>query len=169
MVTFFAASFAGSESAEILTGETTKDITFVTNDDNIDESDGSFTISLTSGTSYTLGSTANITVNVSDNDIPVISIADASSVVEGTDSHAVFTLTANILPLNSLTINYNVSGDVEYIPSGQRQQTTAILSFTLNSAIGNYTASLNIPIDDDEVEESDGVITVTLLADDSTP
>ena len=108
-------------------------------------------------------------MNVSDNDIPVISIADASSVVEGTDSHAVFTLTATILPLNSLTINYNVSGDVEYISSGQRQQTSAILSFALNSATGNYTASLNIPIVDDEVEESDGIITVTLLADDSTP
>ena len=158
---------SGSETGTILAGETTKELSFTTVDDEIDEPDGSFTVSLINGTGYTLGTNTRITVNVLDNDVPVISIANASPVVEGTDSHAVFTLTASILPVNPVAINYIVSGDTRFIPSGQ--ETTAILSFANNSATSSFTAFLNIPIHDDEVDEADGVISVTLQPDTSSP
>ena len=164
---FFTTDFSGSETGTILAGETTKELSFTTVDDEIDEPDGSFTVSLINGTGYTLGTNTRITVNVLDNDVPVISIANASPVVEGTDSHAVFTLTASILPVNPVAINYIVSGDTRFIPSGQ--ETTAILSFANNSATSSFTAFLNIPIHDDEVDEADGVISVTLQPDTSSP
>ena len=77
---FFATSFSGSGSENILTGGTSVNINFETQDDNIDEEDGSFTITLTSSTAYTLGTTSSITVNVADNDsapadAPVISVS----------------------------------------------------------------------------------------------
>ena len=77
---FFAASFSGRGSAQILAGGTSVDIEFETQDDTIDEEDSSFTIALTSSTAYTLGTTSSLTVNVADNDsapadAPVISVS----------------------------------------------------------------------------------------------
>ena len=130
-----------------MAGESTKDINFETEDDNIDELDGSFTISLTNGTEYTLGTEISKTVNVLDNDVPVISIADATPVVEGVDSYAEFVLTASIDPINDLDINFNIGGDTQFMPFNF--QTPRRLSFASNSATGEYTTALDITIEDD--------------------
>ena len=171
---FFASSFAGSDSVTLSAGETTKTIDLVTHDDNVDEPNGSFTITLATSTNYTPGSTSSITVNVADNDIPVISIADATAVVEGTDDNAVFTITSSLLPKGPLAINFVIDGDVGFLPTRQTlfhnvTNTSAQLTFVSNVATGNYTATLNVPIHDDEVDEADGSITVTLLADNNSP
>ena len=156
---FFATDFSGSDSATILAGETAKNIEFVTHDDNIEEPDGSFTITLTSSTSYTLGTTSSVTVNVTDNDDPpVISIADATAVVEGTDANAVFTLTASN-PVSQLrSINVSITGATGFVQPDQIP-TTATLD------ANSTTATLNIPIHDDSEFEADGIIIVTI----STP
>ena len=53
---FFTSSFSGSSSVKIWPGGTSEDFSHATHDDDVEESDGSFTIALEAGTSYTLGS-----------------------------------------------------------------------------------------------------------------
>ena len=168
---FFATSFAGSGSATILEGELTKDIEFNTHDDNVDEPDGSFTITLSSSSNYTLGSTSSITVNVTDNDdTPVISIAGAPAVVEGTDSHAVFTLTASNPASELTTIKVLVTGANAYLTGDQNSYITdAQISMTATLLANSTTTSLSVPIHDDEVYFLTSEIDVTLLPDDVTP
>ena len=153
---FFATEFHGGDTAMILADETSKVLSFTTNDDNLDEPDGSFTITLETSTNYSFGSTSSVTIDVADNDDPpVISIADAPAVVEGTDSDAVFTLTASRQVSEIRTINITIDGAIGFMPSGQ-VPTTA----TLNA--NSTTATLTIPIEDDDVDEADGTITVTI-------
>ena len=155
---FFATSFDGTDAVTILAGDSTKTIDLVTHDDNVDEQDGSFTISLASSSTYTLGTTFGITVNVADNDdLPVINIADASPVVEGIDLNAVFTLTASHPASETRTINVSVFGATGFIPSRQIPTTATLAALST-------TATLNIPIEDDDVDEADGIITVTISA-----
>ena len=155
---FFTASFTGSSSEKIWAGGTSENLVFVTDDDNIDEPDGSFTISVMSSPNYSLGSSSSITINVSDNDAPpVISIADATAVVEGTDANAVFTLTATHPASTTRTINVSITGATGFIPTGQ-------ISTSVTLAMSSVNATLNVPIDDDNVDESDGVIIVTILS-----
>ena len=63
-----------------------------------------------------------------------------------------------------MVINFEVSGDISYLPTGQ-QITSAELTFVNNAATESYTAALIIPIQDNNADESDGVIVVTLLPD----
>ena len=146
-------------------------------DDEVDEPDGFIYVEISAPTptadnkkEYEVGSPNRAKVYVSDDDepaqVPIISIADAPAVVEGTDSSAEFTLTASHLPAGSMAINFEVSGDISYLPTGQ-QITSAELTFVNNAATESYTAALIIPIQDNNTDESDGVIVVTLLPDNS--
>ena len=131
---------------------------------------GSVVATIQSGSGYTISQTGqnSATINIQDNDIPVISIADATAVVEGIDDNAEFTISSSLLPKEPLVVNFVISGDVGFLPTGETL-TTAQLSFVENSTTGNYTATLNIPIQDNQVTESNGVITVTLQPDTNSP
>ena len=160
---FFTTSFAGSDTATILAGESTKDLSFVTDDDNFDELDGSITITLAASSNYTHGSTPSITINVVDNDdLPVISIADATAVVEGTDTNAVFTLTASHPSSEIQTINVSVTGVTRFIPTNQIPTTVTFERDSIRTV-------LSIPIEDDDIYDHYGYIFVKLLPDTNTP
>ena len=153
---FFATNFAGSDTAKIMNGDNSQSISFITHDDDVEEPDGSFTISIINSTNYTLGSTSSITVNVADNDNPpVISISDAIAVAEGTDTNAVFNIAASNPASEARTINVAVSGATGFIPEDQIPTTVVLES---NSTV----ATLNIPIEDDEIDEPDGQINVEI-------
>ena len=138
--------------------KTTKNIEFVTHDDNVDEPDGSFMISLINGTGYTLGTNSRIMVNIMDNDDPpIITIGPATAVVEGTDANAVFTLTASHPTSETKTINVLVTGSTHFIDTGQIPTTTTL---EMNSTV----VTLNIPIHDDRIYELGGVIDVRISA-----
>ena len=144
-----------------MSGETAKNIEFVTHDDNVDEPDGSFTITLTSSTNYTLGSTSSVTIRVTDNDdLPAYSIAAvADSVLE--DSPAQFRVTSPTASLSLVTIRVNVAQTGDVITDTVGNTTTTIAALATEKTI-------SISTDDDEVDEVDGSITVTLLADVNT-
>ena len=140
-------------------------------DDEIDEPDDTIIVTIldpTNSSEYLIGASSSAQANViDDDDPPIISIADAPEVVEGSDSNAEFTIVASQLPAGPLAINFEVSGDTSFIPTGQ--VFTSEFSFSSNSATGEYTAALNIPIEDDQIDETDGIIVVTLLPDNTTP
>ena len=108
-----------------------------------DEGDGPWSASLTAST-LTSG-------------LPEISIAAKSggeTIIEGTDSAAVFTLTRTGLTTEALTVDVSVTQQGEYIDG------TAPVDATFTS--GNATVELSVTIDDDSNDESHGSITVTL-------
>ena len=106
---FFANSFSRPNDATILAGESTIEVDFITQDDNLDEADGSFTISLANGTGYTIGSNSSIIVNVADNDeLPELSIAPVTdSVVES--NPAQFRITTPTASQSQLTVKIHVA------------------------------------------------------------
>ena len=88
-------------------------LTLRTDDDSIDETDGSITLELLSGTDYTLGSIIVYSINVTDNDVPEISIIGGESIIEGED--AIFTLSTNLLPFIDLEIGILLSDEGNFL------------------------------------------------------
>ena len=132
-------------------------------DDSNEELDGIITVTISDPTNaddYQIGSASSAQVSVSDNDentTPTITIADATAVVEGTDTNAVFTLTTSHTVRDARTINITISGATSFIQSGQIPTSVSFPSLSTST-------ELRIPIEDDDVEEADGAITVTLSA-----
>ena len=110
----------------------------------------------TNADDYEIGSASSAQVSVTDDDSPpTISIADGDAVVEGRDASAVFELTSSRASLESRTINIAVSGATNFIQSGQIPPSVTLSSLSMST-------ELRMPIEDDEVDEADGIITVTI-------
>ena len=129
----------------------TVDFTVSTDDDAVDEADGSIAATVTAGTGYTVGSVATASVTVNDDDVPEVNITSVAGGTEGGD--VVFTLTANPAPAASLPVSVTVTGAGDYgISTGS--QTVSIPTG------GSFTLTLSTT--DDEVDEDDGSVTLSL-------
>ena len=108
-------------------------------------------------------------VEVTDNDIPVISISNAPDVAE--DGTAKFVLTSDIQP-QPLDIRYTPSevdtGDF-IVDSDEAITTENNVTFSQTNDTGPFLAPLNITLDDDDADEADGSIRVLLNIDGSNP
>ncbi len=141
----------GSQTVTIPTSGTAT-LTVATTGDSTDEADGSVTATLNTGNGYTLDSTASAaTVAVTDDDVPEVSIAAGSAVTEG--SNASFTLIADPTPHTAITINVSVSA------SGAYGATTGNRTVTIPTS---GSATLTIATTDDNLDETDGSVTVTV-------
>ena len=143
----------GSRTVTITTtGSAT--FTVATTNDTTDEPDGSVTATISSGTGYTVSSSAGaVTVAVSDNDaatLPEISITSGSGVTEGTA--ASFTLTASPAPAADLDITIAVSQSGDYVTTGSRTVTIP------SSGSKTFTVTTT----DDSDDEPDGSVTATI-------
>ena len=140
----------------IAVGTTTGTLTVSTEDDSLDESDGSITVRITTGAGYTVGTPSTATVTVNDNDIPspdtpVASITSTrQEITEGED--ATFTVTLDrAAPVGGLTISVTVTESRSHIDGSAPTEVFI--------AEGATTGTLTVPTDDDDVFESDGQIT----------
>ncbi len=129
--------------------------TVPTSDDSTDETDGSVTATVNTGTGYTVSAGHGAgTVNVADNDdppTPVVSVTAGSAVTEG--GNAKFTITANPAPQADLPVTVTVTADGDYgAVTGSRTvtvPTSGIVSFTVATT-------------DDSTDEPDGSVTATV-------
>ena len=132
-------------------------LSVATSDDNADESDGSVTATVSTGTGYTVSSSGGAaTVAVSDDDdppvvTPVITITAGSAVTEGSD--ATFTVTATPNPTSALTVNLTVS------ENGNFGVTTGADTVTIPAS---GSATFMVITTDDSTDEPDGSVTATL-------
>ncbi len=125
-----------------------------TTGDSIDEADGSVTVTLSSGTGYTVSSTAaSATVSVADDDVPEISITAGSDVTEG--GSASFTVTASPVPASALSVSVNVTA------SGDFGVTTGSRTVTIPTS---GSATLTVATTGDTTDEADGSVTATLAS-----
>ena len=143
----------GSQTVTIpTTGSQT--LTITTTDDANDEADGSVTATISTGTGYTVSSSASAaTVAVSDDDAPTLpetSITADGDVTEGTD--ASYTLTATPKPAADLVLTVEVSQSGDFVTTGSRTVTITT----------SGTATLSVPTTNDGTSEADGSVTATI-------
>ena len=134
-------------------------LTLATSDDDADEPDGSVSVTVAAGEGYTMGSPASGSVSIADDDLPppVVSIAaKAASVTEG--GAAAFTLTADRAPDADLTVTLSVAetGDGDHVAAADEGPATATI------AKGATEAAFSVATVDDDVDEPDGSVAVTL-------
>ena len=150
-----------SERGSFLTGTRPSEVTIPTSgtatvsasteDDGVDEADGTVTLTVEGGEGYTVGTPSKAVVTVTDDDVPAVSVAAGPSpVAEGTDVE--FTLTATPAPAAPLTVAVRWS------------QTGSFLTGTRPSGVtiptsGTATVSAST---DDGVDEADGTVTLTV-------
>ena len=149
---------AGTRTVPIpTTGNAT--LTLATANDEVDEPDGSVSLTVAAGDGYTVGSPASGSVSIADDDLPppAVSItAKAASVTEG--GAAAFTLTADRAPDADLTVTLSVAetGDGDHVAAADEGPATAVI------AKGATEAIFSVATVDDDVDEPDGSVTVTL-------
>ncbi len=125
--------------------------------DNMDEADSTITIQVANGNGYAPASTSTpnaatsntITILVSDNDVPKISITSDAIVSENDD--AIFTLTADIFPWENISISVNITqtpytdGQLLYVGAGNsgNQSRTVEMQIT-DTPRGSKTLMLDL-------------------------
>ncbi len=104
----------------------------------------------------------DVTVRVIDNDLPVVTIAGGAAVTEGSGEGGTFTLTVVPAPSAELTITVAVAEEAgqgqDFVDAGNEG---AGRSVTIDTS---GTVEYTVAITDDDVDESNGAITVTIEA-----
>ncbi|WP_287683508.1 MULTISPECIES: Calx-beta domain-containing protein, partial [unclassified Microcystis] len=144
-------TFAAGSSTATVTVDPTADTTV--------ESNETVALTLAAGTGYTVGTTTAVTGTITNDDTSVpsqLSINDIT-VVEGQNNNAILTVTVNNPNPQQITVNYttapiNATANVDYTSQ----------TGTLTIAPNTSTASISIPILNDNLNEPDEVFTVTL-------
>ena len=128
-------------------------LTLATTNDAIDEADGSVTATIISGTGYTAStSNGSATVQVSDDDVPELSIAAGPAVPEAND--ATFTVSASPAPHAPLSVSVTITASGGFASPGA--QTITIPT--------SGTTTLTVATIGDKLDEPDGSVTATLAA-----
>ena len=161
---YLASGWAGRRTITLNTGRGwhQTSIRVPTVDDNLDEANGSITMTINPGSTYTVApSYPDTTVRMLDNDEPTITISDpaisiraGSAVREG--GTARFTLTANPRPASPLPVNVKVTQHGDFAASSQIGSRTVTIGT-------NGRGTLSVATTDDGVDEDDGSITVTVV------
>ena len=154
---FVASGNLGANKSVPLSGGSVT-ISVPTVGDSADEENGSVTVTLSDSSGYTLGSSKSASVTVNDDDaapvsIPEISITGGSAVTEG--ANASFTVTANPAPSSTLSVAVAVTQSGDFVSSTGKNITTVQIPTS-----GSIT--LPVPTLDDNVDEANGSVTVTL-------
>ena len=156
--TDYSINGVSSNSGSITVGTSgTANIPVAITDDSVVESNETVILTLGSGTGYDVGTTrATHTLTITDNDrataTPELTITGGSAVTEGGD--ASFVISSNPAPSSSITVAYTVSQRGAFLASGQLGGKTRSVSAA--------STTVAIPTEDDNVDEANGSVTVTL-------
>ncbi len=127
-----------------------------TADDGRNEAPGSVDVKVNSGSGYQLSSSAryrSTSVDVADNDRPVISISPGSKISEGRS--ASFRLSASPRPAAPIAVKVTVTQKGEFASQGQLGERTITVGT-------DGRGTLSVATDSDTRDEDDGFITATL-------
>ena len=153
---------AAPTTATIPANQATVRVELSTDDDAVHEPDATLTLTLTDGDLYDLGSASSATVTVRDDELPgqesesdaeVTVAADRAEVTEGVD--AVFTLTRSRRLSEELVVTISVTGGDGVLVGAPPTEVTF--------GAGAETTQVTLSTDDDEVDEPDGRLTLTVI------
>ena len=161
MVTGGDGFLSGTPPTEVTfgAGEAMKVLSLVTAGDEVDEADGTITVTITPDASRFRLENASASIMIIDNDAPEVSItAAAASVTEGTDAVAVFTVSRPAWDVSAdLVVSLTVDGGTaDFLSPGEN------LTPTVTIPLGETSVDFEFEIVDDEVDEADGTLTVTV-------
>ncbi len=151
---------AAPTTATILADQTTVKVTLATDDDAAHEADATVTLTVTDGDIYDLGTESSATVTVEDDDplgrvsaadAAVTVAADEAAVTEGGD--AVFTLTRTRGVSEELVVTIAVTGGEVLADEPPTEATFGA---------GAATTQVTLATADDEVDEPDATLTLTV-------
>ena len=156
---------AGTHQTIIPAGQSSIELSFNTEYDNVDEPDGSFTISLVNDSSYLIGTESAVTVNIRDNtNNPLISIVDARPVYTSSGAVAEFYLKASNF-IGTRKINVSVSGVTKSV-EWRKIPTTVLIEGSgskLSMMTNDSGALLQVPIHSEQILSQNGQIIATIL------
>ncbi|WP_071191886.1 choice-of-anchor L domain-containing protein [Trichormus sp. NMC-1] len=145
-------------SVTFAAGSATATVTVNPIDDTIIEGTETAIFNLATGTGYTLGAATSATVNIADNDFPIITVAatdaNAAETATGvTPNPGVFTLTRTGSTTNALTVNYTNAG------TASNGTDYSNLPGSVTFAAGSATATVTVnPIDDTIIEGTETAV-----------
>ena len=131
--------------------------------DIIPELDETFTLTLTNPTGATLLVTSVLGTITNDDIAPVLSVGDGTAVTEASGAMAMFPITSDRVA-KMVTVYYTPTQTGDFLGSGVTAgtKTTKTLDFA-----GGTSATLSVPITNDELDEANGSITITLANDEN--
>ncbi|OPH09315.1 Calx-beta domain-containing protein [Cylindrospermopsis raciborskii] len=145
-----SVTFAANSSTATVTVDPTADTTV--------ESDETVSLTLASGTGYTIDTTSAVTGTITNDDTQVTLAVSPSSVTEDGSSNLVYTFTRTGDTANTLTVNYTVGGTAT---NGSDYGTIGTsVTFAANSS----TATVTVDPTADTTVESDETVSLTLAS-----
>ena len=151
----------GSQTVTIAAGDTQATFTIATDDDDDDEANSEVTVAVVadsaSPATYGVGSSSAVMVTVEDNDLPRLRLVGLSQTTYDEGQTVRFGLTREGDLSSQLVVPVTVSGGENMIAGPPPSSVTF--------AVDSDTATLNISTVDDDVDEEDSEISVTVSAD----
>ncbi len=147
-------------SGSIAANAQTATIAVTLNDDNVEEADETFTVTLSSPSGATI-SDATATGTIENDDTATLSIADPSAVTEGDSGSTdlVFTVTLDSQSAKEVTVGYAVDA-ASTVTSGTDY--TALADGTLTFPAETGTKTITVSVTGDELDESDETVVIKL-------
>ncbi|MCZ8189527.1 MAG: hypothetical protein O9326_07235, partial [Microcystis sp. LE19-338.1B] len=146
-------TFAANSATATVTVDPTADTTV--------ESNETVSLTLASGTGYTVGTTTAVTGTITNDDVtlPSITLAVApSSVTEDGTTNLVYTFTRTGVTTNALTVNYTIGGTATLNTDYTRTGTNNTVTFAANAT----TATVTVDPTADTIVESNETVILTL-------
>jgi subtilisin family serine protease len=128
-------------------------------DDTLVEGTETAILTVLAGTDYTVGAAASATVNIADNDVPIIDLSANQTVVEGITSpqNVTYTVTVSSDSTDTITVQY-ATGNNTAIAGSDYTATNGTLTF----APGVTSQDIIIPILNDSLNEAQETFNLTL-------
>ena len=144
--------YSTGTSITFMDGQATVDAMFMLNNDSTSEPTETLTLTIASGSGYTVGSPASATINILDNDAQQVSVAQVNDAIEGGASGVVrFTRIGDLSA--SLTANFTVGGTATSGTDFTSIGTT--VTFSANSATADKTVA---PLADNLIDDAETVV-----------
>jgi CSLREA domain-containing protein len=137
-------------------GDNSQPITVVVNGDVKFENTENFTVHLSDATNATISDADGVGTITNDEPVPAISIDSVQ--VDESGGNAVFTVTQSGLSAFTTTFNYSTADGSAVAPGDY----TAAINAPGSITAGNTTTTISIPINDDNIFETDETFTVKL-------
>jgi predicted outer membrane repeat protein len=162
-----AASFSPAAGAVTFTpNSTTATVRVIPTADRVVEPDETLTFSLAPGAGYTIGAPDTATSTILNDDVEVSISVSPATTLEGSGSDLVYTFTRAGVLTNSLTVNFDVSGNATFGPTGDYTSSGATTFNNTNGTItfdpGVTTTTLRLTPNNDNVVEPNKTVTLTL-------
>ena len=145
------------ETATFDAGSLQAGVAIATDDDDVDEANGSIAIAVQNGQAYNLGDPAAAAVTVRDNDLPIVSIASApSEVTEGNDLPVGVTRAGDLTEALEVQLMFSAT-------EGYSMEEPRVSG---GFAAASSTATLTASVVGNTIDAPDGTVTVALVTQD---